>query len=315
MASKNVGKKTVLFLLDGLYSGNLWNSPPQKWQLAPFAGDYPSSIFASQDPVAIDSVGLDFLRSEWELLANADNYLHEAALIGTPPSGTAYKPDGVAVTQSLGVHEHWNNSASKQYSRNLDPVNGKGIELVRAENYFTGGTGGTTSTGGTSSTGGAAASGGRSATGGTLAGSTGGRTNTGGASTGTATAAATGGLSAGGARATGGSAAQPATGGAVVAASSAGGSSSATGGNVALPGGGASAIAGGPDDSAGGMAQINTASSTSGAAANDAGGCGCRVARNGNGWFGSALAIGLVLAARRRATRRKSAASLKAPAT
>ena len=31
---------------------------------------------------------------------------------------------------SLGVHEHWDNDATKQYSRNLDPVHGKGIELI-----------------------------------------------------------------------------------------------------------------------------------------------------------------------------------------
>jgi hypothetical protein len=28
------------------------------------------------------------------------------------------------------VHEHWNNATAKQYSRNLDPVNGTGIELM-----------------------------------------------------------------------------------------------------------------------------------------------------------------------------------------
>ena len=33
-------------------------------------------------------------------------------------------------TTSLGVLEHWNNSTDKQYSRNLDPSTGKGIELV-----------------------------------------------------------------------------------------------------------------------------------------------------------------------------------------
>jgi hypothetical protein len=171
MASNKVGQKTVLFLIDGLYSGNLWNSTPQKWKLEPFSGDYPSSLFVSQDPVAIDSVGLDFLRAEWALIANADNYLHEAALIGSAPSRTVYKPDGAAVTQSLGVHEHWNDAAKKQYSRNLDPSNGKGIELVRAEGYvFAGGVGGS-GTGGAAS--GGAASGGAANAGGLGATSTG----------------------------------------------------------------------------------------------------------------------------------------------
>ena len=91
----------------------------------------------SQDPVAIDSVGVDFLRCEFGTRLtrmpghdmNLDNYLHEAALAGNPPSGTVYNPDGARL-KSLGVHEHWNNSQDKQYSRNLSK-DGKGIELVR----------------------------------------------------------------------------------------------------------------------------------------------------------------------------------------
>jgi hypothetical protein len=57
--------------------------------------------------------------------------LHEAALIPDPCSGATYDPnnDG-GLTESLGVHEHWNNATDKQYSRNLDPLNGTGIELV-----------------------------------------------------------------------------------------------------------------------------------------------------------------------------------------
>jgi len=113
--------------LDGLYTGDRWNSLPHKWAMAPFNGHWPSSFFASQDPVALESVGLDFLRSEMPLIKNADRHLHEAALANDPPSGTAYKPDGVRL-QSLGVHEHWNNATDKQYSRNLGA--GKGIELV-----------------------------------------------------------------------------------------------------------------------------------------------------------------------------------------
>jgi hypothetical protein len=125
--SKNINGKTVLNIIDGLYSGDRWNSPPHRWQMAPFNGHWPSSFFASQDPVALESVGLDFLRSEMPLIKNADRHLHEAALADNPPSGTVYKPDGVRLA-SLGVHEHWNNSTDKKYSRNLGT--GKGIELV-----------------------------------------------------------------------------------------------------------------------------------------------------------------------------------------
>jgi hypothetical protein len=51
--------------------------------MAPFNDAWPSSIFMSLDGVAVDSVGFDFLTSEWPDLvdiANADNYLREAAL-------------------------------------------------------------------------------------------------------------------------------------------------------------------------------------------------------------------------------------------
>jgi len=86
--------------------------------------------------VAIDSVGLDFLRNEPNLdgvvTGHVDNYLHEAALAGNPPSKTVYDPDGGGTRlSSLGVHEHWNNPAEKKYSRNLGKA--EGIELVARE--------------------------------------------------------------------------------------------------------------------------------------------------------------------------------------
>jgi hypothetical protein len=66
------------------------------------------------------------------LEGGAEDYLYEAAQAGNPPSGTFYDPGKTgAHLQSLGVHEHWNNATAKQYSRNLDPVNGTGIELVQ----------------------------------------------------------------------------------------------------------------------------------------------------------------------------------------
>jgi hypothetical protein len=93
-------------------------------------------LFASLDPVAIDSVALDFLTSEYgDSLGNgsatrADNYLHEAAQADNPPSGTVYQTNGVRIS-SLGVHEHWNNAVDKKYSRNLG-LN-RGIELVSVQ--------------------------------------------------------------------------------------------------------------------------------------------------------------------------------------
>ena len=132
MGHPELGGKTVLYLVDGLFAGENWDSRPVKWDMAPFYGDWPSSLFVSQDPVAIDSVCCDFLQAEWNdypYYDGADDYLHEAALAENPPSGTFYDPnnDGIGLT-SLGAHEHWNNSWLKQYSRNLGT--GDGIELT-----------------------------------------------------------------------------------------------------------------------------------------------------------------------------------------
>ena len=135
MGHKHVGGKTVLYLIDSLYSGiHPRDKSPRKWNAYPFNGDWTSSLLASQDPVAIDSVGFDFLRAEYENYprkAGVDDYLHEAALANNPPSGTFYDPDhpgNVKRLPSLGVHEHWNNTKDKKYSRNLGT--GEGIELV-----------------------------------------------------------------------------------------------------------------------------------------------------------------------------------------
>ena len=59
---------------------------------------------------------------------NVDNYLHEAALAASPPSGTVYDPEGDGIPlASLGVHEHWNNPEDRLYSGNLGLPGG--IEL------------------------------------------------------------------------------------------------------------------------------------------------------------------------------------------
>jgi hypothetical protein len=145
MGHSELGGKTVLYLIDGLYGGYYWEAHPYKWESWPFNGDWPSSILASQDPVAIDSVGYDFVNAEWpdvvryghapapryDMGGGAEDYLHEAALAHDPPSGTFYDPDhkgDVTSLESLGVHEHWNNPIDKQYSRNLGT--GEGVELV-----------------------------------------------------------------------------------------------------------------------------------------------------------------------------------------
>jgi gluconolactonase len=137
MGHSDIGGKTVLYLIDGLYCGIHpvdMDKGPRRWKSYPFNGDWTSSLLASQDPVAIDSVGFDFLREEYEehpRKLGVDDFLHEAALADNPPSGTFYDPDhsgDVKRLASLGVHEHWNNPKDKKYSRNSGK--GKGIELV-----------------------------------------------------------------------------------------------------------------------------------------------------------------------------------------
>jgi uncharacterized protein (DUF362 family) len=131
-----VGGKTVLHIIDGLYAtqhNEFRLAPVCKWTSAPFNGNWTSSVFASQDGVAIDSVALDFLRSEPTLAAivtgSVDNYLHEMALAHDAPSKTTYDPAKTGKTlASLGVHEHWNNATDRKYSRNLGK--GAGIELI-----------------------------------------------------------------------------------------------------------------------------------------------------------------------------------------
>jgi hypothetical protein len=132
---RHLSGKTLLYMIDGLYPARNQSNQVLKW--ASFGDDWFSGMLASQDPVAIDSVGLDFLRYEdtlsqpiTDVTGNPDNYLHEAALADNPPSGTVYDPEGDGTPLAgLGVHEHWNNPVDRQYSRNLGT--GEGIELVR----------------------------------------------------------------------------------------------------------------------------------------------------------------------------------------
>lgn len=127
-----LGGKTLLFLVDGLYGSD--NAITRVLRFSSFGNHWTASVFASQDSIAIDSVVLDFLRNEPLLNTNCsgqgvDNYLHEAAQADNPPSGSFYDPSRTGSRlASLGVHEHWNNAVDKQYSRNLGKS--EGIELV-----------------------------------------------------------------------------------------------------------------------------------------------------------------------------------------
>lgn len=141
MGNYQIGTKTVLYLLDALIcapsEGASITKANSTWQQAPFNGDYTSSIFLSQDPVAIDSVGADFLMNEPTVTENnsslrgnpnVENYLHEAGLVKGAPSGNIYYDGNGGRLSNLGVHEHWNNAQEKKYGRNLGRE--EGIELV-----------------------------------------------------------------------------------------------------------------------------------------------------------------------------------------
>lgn len=140
MGNKFTGDKNLFYILDALWSGADWNGLPVKFLMPPFNKHWSSSMLLSLDPVAIESVAFDFLRTEFSNPEHTisfisepgvDDYLHQTADSGNWPAGIMYMPngDGIPLPKSLGVHEHWNNPIYKQYSRNLGT--GEGIELVK----------------------------------------------------------------------------------------------------------------------------------------------------------------------------------------
>lgn len=135
MGHKDLGEKTMLFMVDGIY-GTKSNRGEitLKWKMPPFNNRWSSSLFLSQDGVAIDAVGLDFLRTEWPDLQNmayVEKYLLEEAMADNPPSKTVYDPErDKTICKSMGVYESWNNPTLKQYSRNLGKNEGIELKLV-----------------------------------------------------------------------------------------------------------------------------------------------------------------------------------------
>ena len=149
-ASPNLGAKTILYLLDGLYCGRRHRSfplhfpnPPFNNKVVPYENpEWPACLLVSLDGVAIQSVGLDVMYAQTKnnneesyhnvprilVRDNADDFLREMATPENAPSGTRYMQDGKPVS-SLGVFEHWDDDRSMKYSRNLDPEKGTGIEF------------------------------------------------------------------------------------------------------------------------------------------------------------------------------------------
>lgn len=145
MGHEQLGGKTLIYIVDALWAGKNWNGIVEKWQMSPFNNDYPSSLFLSQDAVAIESVCFDFLLKEYSTkpasekypyMTGVDDYMKQAADPAYWPVGIEYDPEGDGtLLKSLGVYEHWNNAEDKQYSRNLK--SGSGIELIKYSSLST----------------------------------------------------------------------------------------------------------------------------------------------------------------------------------
>jgi hypothetical protein len=143
MAHPKLGGNTLIYIVDAIWSGRNWDAQVDKFGMPPFNNDWTSSFFISQDAVAIESVGFDFLYNDYKsypanhqnanfpLVAGVQDYIHQAADPSNWAPGINYdpsSPDHSSPVGSLGVHEHWNNMTDKQYSRDLG-LN-KGIELI-----------------------------------------------------------------------------------------------------------------------------------------------------------------------------------------
>lgn len=127
----NLGRKTILNIVDGIYGmqTNVGQPRPDRDRWRMFGDEWSACYFMSLDPVAIESVCMDFLFAEFGAnlgfsgapafpkgsSRNCDNYLREAALGENTILGP-YRPNG-QLTGSLGVFEHWNNAKERKYSR------------------------------------------------------------------------------------------------------------------------------------------------------------------------------------------------------
>jgi hypothetical protein len=139
MGHEKLGGNTLLFVVDGLYPGPDANDKPDKWHMEPFNGNWASSLFVSQDPVALESVCFDFLATEYSLsntacsypwISGAADFLLQAADSAYWPEGIIYDPENNGnVLGSLGVYERWNNSTDMQYSMELGGL--PGIDFVK----------------------------------------------------------------------------------------------------------------------------------------------------------------------------------------
>jgi len=129
LAHKHLGGKTLLYIGDGTYGTLFDHRTIVKFHMYPFNDDWTNSLFFSQDPVAIDSVMYDFLYAEAPPpTEGSQNYLHQAA----EPPKNIYDPerDGVFLSESLGVHEHWDTSVDIFSPNRYSGASNNGIDFV-----------------------------------------------------------------------------------------------------------------------------------------------------------------------------------------
>ncbi|KYK31372.1 MAG: hypothetical protein AYK22_02515 [Thermoplasmatales archaeon SG8-52-3] len=130
-AHKDIGGKIVLYIGDGLFATPNDHAIIGKFQMYPFNNDWTNSLFFSQDPVAIDSVMYDFLHAEGtNPCEGSQNYLHQSA----EPSLNVYDPenDGKFLSDSLGVHEHWDKNENIFSSDRYSGPTNNGIDYIFA---------------------------------------------------------------------------------------------------------------------------------------------------------------------------------------
>jgi len=129
LSHESLGGKTLLYIGDGTFATKKDHKTIEKFRMYPFNNDWTNSLFFSQDPVAIDSVMYDFLYAEGTNPAEgAHNYLHQCA---EPPPGI-YDPenDGIYLSKSLGVHEHWDTSVDIFSPDRYSGLEKNGIDFV-----------------------------------------------------------------------------------------------------------------------------------------------------------------------------------------
>ena len=129
LSHEHVGGKTILYLGDGTFPTKIDHRTIAKFEMYPFNNDWTNSLFFSQDPVAIDSVMYDFLHTEGtNPCEGSQNYLHQSA----EPNPNTYDPenDGTYLSESLGVHEHWDKTVDIFSPYRYLGTMGNGIDYI-----------------------------------------------------------------------------------------------------------------------------------------------------------------------------------------